>query len=70
MAPTFNYNNEAMEKAIEAVEERGMSKRRASIIFGVPRSTLCDKLAHRTPRSRQMGHLPYLTELEENDIVR
>ena len=69
MAPKFAYKEEDMEKAIAAVEG-GMSKRCASKTFGVPRTTLMDKLVGRTPRERRIGHLPYLTRLEEDDLVQ
>ena len=47
-----------MEKAIAASKK-----------FGVPRTTLMDKVVGRTPRERKIGHFPYLTRLEEEDLV-
>ena len=70
MPPKFNYNHEAMQNALDAVEKGGMSKRKASKCFGVPRTTLSDKLSGRTPRERKMGHSPILTEQEEHDLVK
>ena len=57
-----------MIHALEAVEG-GMSKRAASIKYNVPRTTLIDKIAGRTPRTRKMGRDPYLSEVEEHAIV-
>ena len=57
-----------MIHALEAVEG-GMSKRAASIKYNEPRTTLIDKLAGRTPRTRKMGRDPYFSEIEEHTIV-
>ena len=68
--PKFKYSEEAMQNAISAVEEGRLSKRNASITFNVPRKTLLDKLAGRTPRGRRMGPLPFLTEKEDEELVQ
>lgn len=66
----FSYSEEALNNAINAVELEGMSKREASRVYNVPRTTLRDKVANRVPRERRMGPRPYLTQLEEIDIVQ
>ena len=70
MTPKFVYDEEAMKRAIAAVENDGVSKRCAAKMYGVRRITLVDKLAGRTPRHRKMFHLPYLTKLEEDELVQ
>ena len=66
----FAYSEKDMELALEAVETGVMSKRRASIFYKVPRTTLLDKLEGRTPRERRLGAKPFLTDLEESEIVQ
>ena len=68
MAPKFNHTEEQMKKAIKAVQD-GMSQRKAAQLFKVPRITLLDKIKGRSPYDRRMGHMPYLSSQEENDIV-
>ena len=58
-----------MINAVAAVRN-GMSQREASKQFKVPRATLFDKFQGRTPMKRKMGRDPYLTEAEEQQIVR
>ncbi|KAH3812928.1 hypothetical protein DPMN_141371 [Dreissena polymorpha] len=41
-----------MRLAIEAVRNKAMSKRKAAMMFGVPRSTLLDKLSGRGLEAR------------------
>ena len=68
--PRFTYSEEDMENALRAVQAEGLSKRKASIRYKVPRTTLTDKLLGNSQRGRRMGHVPYLTEREESDIVQ
>lgn len=69
MAPRFQYTEEAMMKAVNAVNN-GVSVRRAAIMFGVPRVTLLDKVRGRSPAIRKMGPSTILTEGEENKLVQ
>ena len=64
------YTEVQIISAIRAVEENGMAKAEAARTFNVPKTTLLDKLVGRTPRGRKMGHPPYLTCEEEQDIVQ
>ena len=66
----LEYTEYQMNAALRAVEENGMVKAEAARKFQVPKTTLLDKLMGRTPRGRKMGHPPYLTCREEEDIVQ
>lgn len=59
----FNYTEEAMENAIDAVRN-GMSKKKAAISFNVPRTTLIRKLRCPVP-DHSMKLLTVLNEVEE-----
>lgn len=63
------YTEENLRKAVAAINN-GMSKRSAARIFKVPRSTLFDKIAGRTIIGKKMGRVPFLTDAEEQSIVR
>ncbi|XP_033753176.1 uncharacterized protein LOC117336676 [Pecten maximus] len=64
------YEDDQMKMAIEAVREGRMSKKSASKIFGVPRSTLLDKLSGRVPEEPvSPGTRPTLTKQEEKTLV-
>ena len=56
----LNYTEEAMALAIAACQNENLSKRAAAKRYKVPRTTLADKLAGRTPVQRRMGPLPFL----------
>ena len=45
------YSKESMAAAIDAVRSGRMRKSQAATFFGVPRTTLLDKLAGRTPET-------------------
>ena len=62
------YPPEKMQAALAAVRN-GMSKKRASIVFQVPRTTLLDKLAGRVPEKARSGPSPVLTMSEERVLV-
>jgi helix-turn-helix, Psq domain len=61
----FAYEDENMQKAIRAVQQDGLSKKKASQQFGVPRSTLIRKLSGQAPLKRKMGPTPELDGAEE-----
>ena len=54
-----------MELALKEVHDGRMSRNAASKAFGMPRSTLCDKLDGKTPENRRMGPPSVLTKAEE-----
>eukprot|EP00731_Ephydatia_muelleri_P011296 Em0006g190a len=63
--PYLKYSLESMELALKEVRDGRMSRNAASKAFGVPRSTLCDKLDGKTPEDRRMGPPSVLTKAEE-----
>ena len=58
-----------MQKAIQAVKENGLSKKKAAQQYHVPRSTLIRKMAGDSPCCRKMGPPSELSENEENVLV-
>lgn len=60
-----------MSKAMLFVRTEGTttSLRKAAQLYGVPRSTLGDKLRGSTPEGRQMGPDTILTASEESHLV-
>ena len=67
--PQFSYSYSQMEAAINAVQNRGLGKKTAAKMYNVPRSTLQDKIAGRTPLGRKMGKDPYLSRDQEQQIA-
>jgi hypothetical protein len=65
-----SYGDEDMEAALKAVREDGMRNWTAAMRFGVPRSTLLDRLAGRTPDKASMGAPPVLNGKEEAELCR
>ena len=52
------------------IENRRMSKRSSANLFRFHELLLVtDTLRRKTPRERRMGHLPYLTSREKEDLV-
>ena len=58
-----------MLSAIAAVKN-GMSVGRASVIHGVPRSTLHDRISGRLVHGTKSGPLPYLSHQEEHEFSK
>ena len=59
------YKEAELDAAIVAVHT-GMPVRRAAAMFGVPKSTLQDKISGKVPVSMRKGPTPYLSmELED-----
>ena len=61
------YSQESLSAALEAVKE-GMPVRRASVSFGVPRSTLQDRINGRVIHGTNPGPQPYLAPAEEQEL--
>ena len=57
-----------MVSAMDEVE-RGMPVKRAARLFGVPRSTLRDRVAGNVKHGTNPGPVPYLTNAEEAELA-
>ena len=65
----ITYSKEQLYSAIRAVEGQVLSKAEACRKYKIPKTTLLDKLAGRTPKEWSvMGHPPYLEK--KDDIVQ
>ena len=62
------YSIDRMMKAVEAVQQGKMSVRRASEEYGVPRSTLQDKVSGRFKMNAKSGRT-HLTDSEERNLA-
>ena len=62
------YPQEAFQNAMKAVQN-GMAKREAARRYGVPRSTLSDKISGKYRDGKGMGRDTFLSTAEENMIV-
>jgi len=58
-----------MLKAIEAVHSGAMGANKAVRTYGVPPSTLKDRLSGRVKQGANPGPLPYLTSGEEDELA-
>ena len=65
-----SYTEDALAEALNAIIDKGMSKKAASIKFGISRTTLIDKVAHKYRPGKKKGRDPFLTEEEETSIVK
>jgi transposase len=63
--PFFSYSEDDMMRAIDAVRNQGMSKKKAASQFNVPRATLIRKIQGKVPETRKMGPPAVLTFAEE-----
>ena len=66
--PRRNWTDDAMQKAVTAVEQEGISLRQAAEMYGIPRSTLHDHITGRIELGALPGPKPYLTK-EEEELV-
>ena len=57
-----------LDKAMQEVKEHGLSIRKASYKYGIPRSTIHDHVTGKIERVRH-GLSPVLTEEEESELV-
>ena len=63
------WSDEAMVGAMKAVQDGSMGLNRAALEFGVPRTTLKDRIAGRVIHGTKSGPRPYLTHEEEKELV-
>jgi hypothetical protein len=67
MALRLKYSPSKMQQAIASVKSGALSRRKAAELFGVPKTTLLDKLSGRNPEERvRPGPATVLTQAEEN----
>ncbi|GFO17906.1 ligand-dependent corepressor [Plakobranchus ocellatus] len=59
-----------MAAAIQAVTDRGMSKRQAAKYFNIPRQTLCDHISGKTAPNKPQGRPPALPLEVETGVVK
>ena len=64
-----SWDEQSMQRAVEAVTERRCSIREAALTFQVPKSTLGDRLSGRVQMGAKMGPPTYLTPHEEKELV-
>ena len=62
------WSNDAMVSAMEEAE-RGMPVKHAARLFGVPKSTLRDRVAGNVKHGTNPGPVPYLTNAEEAELA-
>ena len=62
------WSDENIFKAIDAVHKNKFSVRRAALEFGVPKSTLHDRLTGRVAVGGQSGPQKYLSDEEEEEL--
>ena len=64
-----NYSTENMLKAYEAVQREEISIRRAAEIYGVPRTTLQDRISRKVSLDSRSGSGRLLTDEEESRLA-
>lgn len=65
-----NWSEEAMKLAYKAVIETGESVRKAAMDYGVPHSTLHDRVSGKIALGAVSGPPRYLTNAEEGELVK
>ncbi len=63
------WSDEAVVGAMKAVKEGRMSVNRSALEFGVPRTTLKDRIAGRVVHGTNIGPKKYLSQEEEQELV-
>ena len=63
------WSDESMRGAMEAVKGGLMGVNRASREFGVPRTTLRDRISGHVQHGSKSGPMPYLTEEEDQELA-
>ena len=64
------WDDDCMQKALQAVKLDGASVRRAAMEYGVPKSTLGDRVSGRVTHGVVSGPPKYLNDEEEEELVR
>ena len=63
------WTNDSMLRAMNAVKNGLMGQNRAALEYGVPCTTLKDRLSGKVVHGTNMGPKPYLTHEEEKELV-
>ena len=63
------WSDESMTNAISEVTLEGMNVRRAAETYGVPRSTLGDRISGRIVHRKSSGASSFLTDDEEEELL-
>ena len=63
------WNEDNMSRAVAAVVKCGISVRKAALMYGIPKSTLGDRISGRVLEGSKSGPLKYLSELEETELI-
>lgn len=63
------WSDENMKRAVAAVVASGISIRKAAIMYGIPKSTLGDRISGRVTEGNQSEPLRYLSAEEEQELV-
>jgi transposase len=64
------WDDDCMQKALQAVKLDGTSVRKAAMEYGVPKSTLGDRVSGRVTHGVLSGPPKYLSEEDEDELVR
>lgn len=64
----FRYSEKTLDNAITEIKSGNLSLNKASEQYGIPKSTLHNKLTNKVPNIRKMGPPPILTSTEEKRI--
>ena len=64
------WDDDCMQKALQAVKLDGASVRKAAMEYGVPKSTLGDRASGRVTPGVVSGPPKYLSDDEEEELVR
>ena len=62
------WSDVSMENALRAVKEGEMGVNRAALEFGIPKTTLKDRLSGRVQHGKAPGKAPYLNKQEEEEL--
>ena len=63
------YEQSSMVLALQMVRNGTMTQRQAALSYGVPRTTLMDKLHGRTPETCRPGPPPAISEADERKLA-
>ncbi len=64
------WSNESMIAAMDAVKNGLLGVNRAAMEFGVPKTTLKDRIAGRVIHGTNIGRDPFLSKQEEEELVK